>query len=270
MPRRSLRQFYCDMTKIGNKTWLVLGFGLSLISVVTNVLVVSGINERVRGVDGEITKLESSIESQTMAIDRAAKKYDLFLMMHHISKLSSGEKQQLAGQNAFVYLQGYLKAYYSAVNGISETELLRSEQGKIEAVMPIIDKINEAKRLQEEGKPEEAKRLRDDADAMFAVFEAPDELGRSTDKLTAFLNDPALAEKATLDVIGVMAPRIRELVGKYLGNHDANIAKLAELREKRLSLSQWSSRATYAAISLQLFALFFFFAKDLVKEKKAE
>lgn len=40
------------MKKIGNRTWLALRFGLSVLSVVTNVLIVSGINERLRGVEG--------------------------------------------------------------------------------------------------------------------------------------------------------------------------------------------------------------------------
>lgn len=257
------------MTRIGNKTWLALGFALSMLSVVTNVLVVSSINERLRGVDGEIAKLETSIAAQTSAIDRADMKYDLFRMMHHISKLSTGETNQAAGLDALVYLQDYLKGYYAAVNDISETELLRSEQAKIAAMVPMIEKYREAERFQKEGNAAEAERLAEEASAMFAAYTPADELGRNVDKLTAFLKDPELAQQTTFDVISEMVPHFRELVARYLSNYDANTARLAELREKRINLSQWSNRATYAAISLQLFALFFFFAKDLVKEKKA-
>lgn len=247
---------------------MVLGFALSLLSVVTNVLVVSGINERLRSIDGEITKLETSMRTQTADIDRADLKYDLFRIMHHISKLSAGDTHQRAGQDALVFLQDYLKGYYSAVNNVSETELLRSETAKVADMLPIIDKIHEAERLMAEGKAEDAKRVSEEADAMFAAYEPGDELGRNIDKLTEFAKDPALAERTTLDITGVMAPHFRDLVTRYLTNYDANTAKLAELRAKREDLTQWSSRATYAAISLQLFALFFFFAKDLVKESK--
>lgn len=258
------------MNKIGNRTWLVLGFALSLLSVVTNLLVVSGINERVRAVDGEIARIETSIRTQTADIDRADLKFDLFRVMHHMSKLSTGEAHQEAGQDAMRFLQDYLKGYYSAVNDVSETELLRSETAKVAAMLPIIDKIHEAERLEKEGKTADAKRVSDEADAMFAAYSPADQLGRDVDKLTEFAKDPALAERKTLDITGVMAPRIRDLVGRYLNNYDTNTAKLTELRAKRDDLTQWSSRATYAAISLQLFALFFFFAKDLVKETKAE
>jgi len=257
------------MKSISNKTWLVLGFALSVLSVATNLLVVSGINERLRGVDGEISRLETSIRTQTADIDRADLKFDLFRVMHHMSKLSTGEEHSLAGQDSLMFLQDYLKGFYSAVNDVSETELLRSETAKVAAMLPIIDKIHEAEKLQKEGKTAEAKRVSDEADAMFAAYSPADELGREVDKLTAFAKDPALAERKTLDITGVMAPHFRDLISQYLTNYDANNAKLAELREKRASLSQWSSLATYAAISLQLFALFFFFAKDLVKEKKA-
>ncbi|MFT3744355.1 MAG: hypothetical protein QM785_08665 [Pyrinomonadaceae bacterium] len=258
------------MTKISNRTWLVLGFALSVLSVATNLLVVSGINERVRSVDSEIAKLETSIRTQTADIDRADLKFDLFRILHHMSKLSTGEPHQEAGQDALRFLQDYLKGYYSAVNDVSETELLRSETAKVAAMIPIIDKIHEAERLRKEGKTTEAQRVSDEADGMFAAYSPADELGRNIDKLTEFAKDPALAERKTLDVTGVMAPHFRDLVQRYLTNYDANNAKLAELRAKREDLTQWSSRATYAAISLQLFALFFFFAKDLVKEGKVE
>lgn len=255
------------MSKFNNRTWLVLGFALSIISVVTNVLIVAGINEKLRGVEAEIARLETSIRTQTGDIEKADVKYDLFRLMHHLSKLSEGDDHRMAGQNAMAYLQDYLKAYYSAVNDISPTELLRSETAKVAAMMPIIDKYNEAERLTEAGNPEEAKRLSDEADAMFAAYQPADELGREVDKLVSFTQDPALAERSTLDVIGVMAPHIRDLVTRYLENYDRNTARLTELRDRRANLLYWSSLATYAAISLQLFGLFFFFAKDLVKEK---
>ncbi len=137
-------------------------------------------------------------------------------------------------------------------------------------MLPIIDKIHEAERLQKDGKTEDAKRVSEEADAMFAAYSPADELGREIDKLTEFAKDPALAERKTLDIIGVMAPRMRDLIGRYLNNSDANTLRLTELRAKRENLTHWSSRATYAAISLQLFALFFFFAKDLVKEKQSK
>lgn len=258
------------MQKISNRTWLIIGFSLSVLSVVTNLLVVSGINERVRGADTEIARLETSIRNQTADIDKADMKYDLFRLMHHLSKLSTGEEHKLAGQDALIFLQDYLKGYYIAVNDISSTDLLRSETAKIAAILPVIDKINEAERLQKEGKAAESQRATKEADTMFANFEAPDELGRNIDKLVEFTNDPELAEKKTLDITGVLASNIRGLVNRYLVNHDDNNAKLAELRARRTNLSQWANFATYAAISLQLFALFFLFAKDLVKESKAE
>jgi hypothetical protein len=258
------------MNKISNRTWLIVGFALSLLSVVTNLLVVSGINERVRAVDAEIAKIETSVRNQTADIEKADLKYDLFRLMHHISKLSTGEEHKLAGQDALVFLQDYLKGYYIAVNDISSTELLRSETAKIAAILPVIDKINESERLQKEGKVADAKRLMDEADAMFSAFEPADELGRNIDKLVEFANDPALAEKNTLDVTAVLATNVREMVNRYLTNYESNQAKLAELRARRTELSQWANLATYAAVSLQLFALFFFFAKDLVKEGTGE
>lgn len=134
-------------------------------------------------------------------------------------------------------------------------------------MLPIIDKIHEAEELEKEGKVEDAKRVMGEADAMFAAFSPPDELGRNVDNLVSFLNDPELAEKPMLDVTGVMAPHFRGLVTQYLANYEANNTLLAELKARRSQLVSWANFATYAAISLQLFGLFFFFAKDLAKEE---
>lgn len=258
------------MRRISNRTWLIVGFALSVLSVVTNVVVVSSVNERVRSADAEIAKLETSIRTQAADIDRADLKFDLFRVVHHLSKLSTGAEHKAAGQDALYFLQDYLKGYYTAVNDIPQSELLRSETAKVAAMLPIIDKIHEAEQLEKDGKTAESKTVMAEADAMFAAFTPPDELGRNVDKLVEFANDPELAEKPTLDVTGVMAPHFRDLVARYLTNYEANNARLVELRAKRTNLVGWANFATYAAISLQLFALFFFFAKDLVKEEKEE
>lgn len=86
------------MHRISNRTWLVIGFALSLLSVVTNILVVSALNERVRTVDADIAKVESTIRTQTADIDRADFKLDFFRVLHHISKLSKDDEHKAAGR----------------------------------------------------------------------------------------------------------------------------------------------------------------------------
>src|SRR5450631_3618229 len=97
------------ITYISPGTWVLTGFGISLLSVVINVIVLSGINERIKATDDELSKLTTSLSIQAAEMNWAEIKSDLFVVLNHVSRLSTNnDVRRMAAADAIQLIQGYL------------------------------------------------------------------------------------------------------------------------------------------------------------------
>lgn len=243
-----------------------MGFGLSLLSVITNIFVLAGINDRVKEVDAELSKLNESLRTQAADIDRADLKFDLFTILNHVSKLGNGEIKKAAGTDSIIMLQDFLTIYYSAVNEIPAIELLRTESEQAAALIPMIEKIREAEQLMKAGNSSEAEKLMEEAQRMMADFEPKSELGRKLREIVKFTEADGMEEKNTDEIASELAPRIKSSIDQYLVNYQKKEGRIKALQEKKADLAWKGNLATYAAVSLQLFGLMFVLTKDLMSD----
>src|ERR1051326_2007220 len=65
------------MTNISPRTWVLMGFGISLLSVVINIFVLDSINARIKEADDELSKLTASLSYQAAEVNQAEIQRDL-------------------------------------------------------------------------------------------------------------------------------------------------------------------------------------------------
>lgn len=256
------------MMNLSARAWLLMGFGLSLLSVVTNIFVLANINDRIKETDTELTKINDSLRTQAADVDRADLKYDLFTILNHVSRLGNSEANQLAGEDALLMLQDYLTIYYSAVNEIPANEVLRTESELTSAFIPAVEKINEAEKQTKLGNTAEAEKLIDEARQMLANYVPKSELGKKLVEVVKFAEDEGMEKMNTSQIAMELAPRIKSWIDQYLDTYQKKEEKIKALQEKKANLSWQANLATYAAVSLQLFGLMFVLTKDLTNDTK--
>jgi hypothetical protein len=256
------------MTNISTRTWLIIGFALSLLSVVTNIVILAGINDRIKEIDTELSKLNESLRTQAADIDRAEFKYDLFTVLNHISKLAKDEEKELAGGDSILFLQDFLNIYYAAVNGITATEMLKVETEHLAAIIPVIEKIREAERQKQAGNSDEAAKLMGEAERMITGYQPKSELGRKLQEVVEITELEGIKEMNTEEIASELFPKLKSLVDQYIANYEKKEEKIKELQNRRANLVWWGNFSTYAAVSLQLFGLMFVLTKDLAGDLK--
>jgi predicted nucleic acid binding AN1-type Zn finger protein len=253
------------MTNLSARTWVLMGFALSLFSVVVNIFILSGISEKIKDADGEIVKLQESLRLQALDVHRAELKFDLFMILNNLSKISTGDAKKIASEDSNVMLQDFMTIYYSAVNEIPANALLKAESDKLSALLPVIEKMREAEKQAKAGNNAEAEKLAEEAQTMAANYQ-PSALQVKLDEATKFAEAEGVQEMTTTEITSEMAPHIKSLIEQYVSNYNNKEAKIRELQDKKANLTWWSNLATYAAVSLQLFGLMFVLAKDLVSD----
>lgn len=253
------------MTNLSARSWVLMGFALSLFSVVVNLFVLSNISEKVKETDSEIAKLQESLRLQASDVHRAELKFDLFMILNNLSKLSTGDARKIASEDSNVMLQDFMTIYYSAVNEIPANALLKAESDKISALLPAIEKMSEAEKQAKAGNKAEAEKLAEEAQALAAKYQ-PSALQIKLDEATSFAESETVQEMTTTEITSEMAPHLKSLIERYISNYEDKEAKIRQLEERKSNLSWWGNLATYAAVSLQMFGLMFVLAKDLVSD----
>ena len=256
------------MTNFSARTWVLIGFTLSLFSVVVNIFILSGINERIKETDGEIVKLQESLRLQALDVHRAELKFDLFMILNNLSKLSAGEAKKIAGEDSNAMLQEFMTIYYSAVNEIPANALLKAESDKMTALLPVLEKMREAEKQAKAGNKAEAEKLAEEAQIIASNYH-PSELQRKLDEATEFAESENIEQMTTTEISSEMAPHLKSLIEQYVSNYENKETRILELQDKKANLAWWGNLTTYAAVSLQLFGLMFVLAKDLVSDAVA-
>lgn len=261
------------ITKLSARTWVLMGFGISLLAVVINVFILSGINDRIKEADGELSKLNASLVNQATELTRADMKGDLFTIMHHMSKLSPDkDEQKLAGDDAIEILKEFLKKYYAAVNDVPINEMLKAVNEDLNGDMKVLEKYTAYNSIvQKEGSTPEAERLLQEAQEIQKQnAQAKSELGKKLDAAAKLPDEDNLGSKKTDEVLMSIIPTWKTSNEQYIANTQKKEARIKELQAKKASLSGWQSMFSFLAVSMQLLGLMFVLTKDLVKDTKEQ
>lgn len=107
------------------KNTVLLGFALSLISVVFNSVVISYVNRRLKEVDDERTSLSDSLERQAAALSEGDSQFTSYRIMHNLMyTVQRREDQGVVERDAADQLTKALEKYYQAAHGVPQTEII--------------------------------------------------------------------------------------------------------------------------------------------------
>lgn len=254
------------MTNISPRTWVLFGFGISLLSVVINVFVLSSINEKLKDAESELSKLTTSISNQATEMNRAEVIYGQFATLNALARMAPADQRKSASDDSIFLLQQYLDRKYIAVNDIPTIEVIKSSAEEIAESLAFLARVKKAR---DEGNTAEAERIAKQADDVLKNVGVPKtELGKKLQKSAEVADTETLAGMDTGDILLEISPYLKELDDQFIANYQKKEARIAELKKKKEDLSWWASIATYLAISLQLFGLMFVLTKDLTKDLK--
>ncbi len=256
------------MTNLSARTWVLMGFGLSLIAVVINVFVLASFNDKIKEADGELSKLTASLSSQATEINRAEIKYDLFTVLNHVSKLGKDQEKKMAGNDAAAMLRDYLSRNYAAVNDIPTSEYLKAVNEDLNGQLEIVEKYKTILAMYEQNKVAEAERLEVEVEKADKDWKPNSELGKKILEVQNPADSEKIGEGTTTDAYLAVMPVIKSSNEQYIANYQKKEARIKELQERKSNLSGWQNIFTYLAVSLQLFGLMFVVTKDLVKDTK--
>lgn len=257
------------MTNISARSWVLMGFAISLISVIINVFVLAGINERIKEADGELNKLTTSLSNQATEMTRAEVIQNFYTTLNHISKFATGDAKKSAEADSIFMLQSSLQKTYAAVNDIPVAEMKKVENEELSNVYLYISKVKELQKARDEGNTAEIARLEKETDELEKVTDQPkSELGKKLVEAVEAANPETLADKSTTEIIFETSPYLQKLNEQYITNYQKKEARIKELQDKKANLAWWASITSYLAISLQLFGLMFVLTKDITKDVK--
>lgn len=252
-----------------SKTFVLIGFAISLASVVLNTIVLSSINSRLRAADSEYFDLEEALTKQVAQLNEADLKFDLYRIMHNVAFTSPAAKTQDARDDAREILKGFLVKFYAAANDISPTDITRIAVDEAGDALPKLEKIAAlAFALEQTTDPAERAKLATEIERLSKDESPPkSELGK---KLREIGRNSDLESSAASDVelLYKLFPVMKSLREQIVESIKQKESRMHELQRQRSSLGRRSTYTTYAAISLQIFGLMFIVAKDMIKDMR--
>ena len=122
------------------KTFMLVGFAISLVSMVLNTLVLSNIDTRLKAADSEYFKVVESLSKQAAELNATDVKFDLYKILHYVAFSVPTVNAQDARKDAEVLLKGILTRYYATANDISQVEVTRVEVEEMSDVLHKLEK----------------------------------------------------------------------------------------------------------------------------------
>ncbi|MBV9215042.1 MAG: hypothetical protein JO053_02610, partial [Acidobacteria bacterium] len=258
------------MKKIPPRVFVLSGFGVSLVSVAMNLIVLAAINDRIKKTDDELSKLSSSLSNQASEISWAKLDANIFTILNHIAFASKDPDAETAGYDSLASLRDYAARKYAAVHDISPSEMMeqQSEFQKF-LIQNSRDLYDQADKKAREGKLAEADKIGKKADAIskFGITT----LSETGQKLLQFqdrINPDELMGKDTIEIQKSIADLTDEMNGQFIDSYKSKQARIDELRNKKEDLTWWSSMVTYIAMALQIFGLMLILTRDLTNQAK--
>lgn len=252
------------MRNLSIRTWVLIGFVISIIGIFLNVPIVAELNNKIRDVETELSNIRESLRTQANEISRADLEDSLFNILNHISKSQTGEERTSAAKDSIYIRKNFLKRVYAAANDIPASDVLKVENEEMAEELKSVEKYLAAKKAIEAGNNAEGERLMKEGEALEkASLEPKSDLAKKLREATDSADPEALAEKTTDEVVVATVPSLKAANEKFLESFQQKETKIKELEERKEYLSWWSNVLTYLAVSLQLFGLLCVLQKDL-------
>ena len=258
------------MKKIPPRVFVLSGFGVSLVSVAMNLIVLAAINDRIKKTDDELSKLSSSLSNQASEISWAKLDANIFTILNHIAFASKDPDAETAGYDSLLSLRDYATRKYAAVHDISPSELLEQES-EFQKFMSqnAAGLYKQADKKIQEGKRAEGEKLGKQADQITDVGKSSlSETGQKLFQIQDRINPDKLMGKDTRQIQESLGDLLDEMNGQFIDSYKAKQARIDELRNKKEDLTWWSSMVTYIAMALQIFGLMLILTRDLSNQAK--
>lgn len=249
-----------------NKSMVLMGFLLSLISVTVNSLIISYIGNQLKAVDDEHASLVESLTRQAAALNEGDSQFDHYRIMHNLAFSVPPAKTADARRDAENFLKTSLTKYYAAANDVPQTDITNVEVEEIGQTLPLLEKgLALGMQLQTTTDPAKRAELTKELEALANQVPQPkSDLARRLLEVQKY----AKAEYADSEVMlySALLPVMKTLREQVVTSSAGKTTRMRELVSHRAALVRRMNYSSYAAIALQLFGLMFILAKDLLKE----
>jgi uncharacterized protein YdiU (UPF0061 family) len=256
---------------IGSKhNMMLIGFTLSLVSVVFNSLVITYVNRRLKEVDEERISLSDSLERQAAALTDGGNQFNLYRVMHNLRFAVPPGKAPEVADDASNQLQSALTKYYQGAYDIPQTEITNAETEELGLKLPMMEKDLQLERDWEVAtSPAEKERLKKAGEELRKQLPEPkSDVARKLRELDKFAGQ---AEDATSEAMlfSGLLPVMKSFQDEVAKSTEKKRSRLRELQAARASLVRRSDYASAGAIFFQLLGLMFILARDLWNQRVA-
>jgi hypothetical protein len=256
---------------IGSKrNMMLMGFTLSLVSVVFNSLVITYVNRRLKDVDDERIRLSDSLERQAAALSDGDSQFAFYRIIHNLLYAVQPRDREFVESDSAGQLAKTLQTYYQAAYDVPQTDIINALLEDFGDRLPIIEKQTQlAREAQAATSSAERERLeKEQYDLEKQLPEPKSELAGKLRELSKFSND---AEASGNEVMlnSALLPRLKSFQNQFTTSTEKKRNRLRELQTARASLVRKSEYASTAAIFFQLLGLMFILARDLWNQRVA-
>lgn len=246
------------------KTFMLLGFAISLVSMILNTFVLANIDTRLKAADTEYFKLVEALSKQATELNATDVRFDLYKVLHYVAFSVPAVNTQDARKDAEVLLKGILTRYYATANDISLVEVTRVEVEEMSEVLQKLEKTLALLQALQQSPDQSVRAQLAGALEKLGELETPpkSELAQQLREVGQYAAVESTAENE-LEILLKLMPLARSLREQILASINKKESRIRALERERASLARQSKYATYAAISLQIFGLMLIFTKDL-------
>jgi hypothetical protein len=244
---------------------MLLGFAISLGSMVLNTFVLAKVDTRLKAADTEYFQLVEALSKQVRALNETDTKAGLYKILHYAAFVVPTAKMQSARQDAKELLQGLLVRYYAIANDVSPVEVARVEVEELGEMLPRLEQmLAHLKMLQQS--PDAAKRAElATALSQIGSLEVPPKspLAQKLREVGRYAELELTAENE-IEFLLKLTPLATSLREQILASINKKEERMRVLERDRASFARQSQYATTAALSLQILGLMLIFTRDLV------
>ena len=257
------------MKILSSKTYVLLGFAISLASIIVNTIIVSNIDSRSKATDSEYFGLVESLDKQAGQLNEADLKFDLYRIMHNVAFSVPAAKSPDTKKDAEELLKGALTKYYAAANDVTPIDVTRVEVEEIGDALPKLGKILELiQAIQKSTDQSERARLTSEVEKLSQEESPPkSELAKKLREIGQYAKVESIAGTEA-EILFQLIPAAKSLREQIVESVKRKEDRIRELEVERTSLGKKSKYATYVAISLQILGLMLILTEDIVKNRQ--
>ena len=253
------------------KTFMLLGFAISLVSMLLNTLVLANIDTRLKTADTEYLQVVEALSKQAAALNATDARSDLYKILHYMAFSVLAAKAQDVRKDSEALLKGILTRYYAIAHDISPVEMTKVEVEEMGDLLPKLEQILALLQALQQSPDASERAQLEGAIAKLGEGEAPPKsaLAQKLREVGRYAAVESTAENE-FEILLKLTPLAKSLREQILASINAKERRVHELEGTRASLARQSKYATNAAISLQILGLMLIFTKDLAGQMLSE